>query len=58
MTTKRLTVSVAEAAEMLGISKSAAYEYARTGELPTVRMGRRLLVPTKALEALLDRPAA
>lgn len=55
---ERLTVSVTEAAEMLGISKSSAYDYVRPGELPAIRMGRRLLVPTKALQSLLDQAAA
>ena len=49
-----LTLTVPEAAELLGISRGTAYEAARTGELPTVRLGRRLLVPRARLEALLD----
>ena len=50
---EKLAVSVAEAAQMLGIGRSAAYEAARTGQLPTVRIGRRLLVPITALQRLL-----
>jgi hypothetical protein len=38
---------------MLGICRASAYEAARTGELPTVRIGRRLLVPRHQLLALL-----
>ena len=45
----RLTVSVEEAAHLLGLGRSAAYEAARRGELPTRRLGRRLLVPVPAL---------
>ena len=45
----RVTVSVEEAARLLGIGRSAAYEAARRGELPTRRLGRRLLVPVPAL---------
>jgi excisionase family DNA binding protein len=48
-----LTVAVPEAAAVLGISRSHAYELAHTGELPTVRLGRRIVVPTAALLALL-----
>lgn len=48
-----LTVTVSEAATMLGISRSHAYELAHTGELTTVRLGRRIVVPTVALQALL-----
>ncbi|WP_395243381.1 helix-turn-helix domain-containing protein [Agromyces sp. MMS24-K17] len=51
---ERLTISVEEAGEALGIGRTAAYAAARGGELPTVRLGRRLLVPTTALLALLD----
>ena len=54
----RLTITVAEAASLLGISRSAAYDYIRAGELPAIRMGRRLLVPLKALESMVDRASA
>ena len=53
-TIERVTVSVDEAAGMLGISRTSAYEYIRTGHLPAIRMGRRLLVPLKAIDDLLD----
>jgi excisionase family DNA binding protein len=48
-----LTVSVEEAARMLGISRGAAYTHARDGSLPTIRLGNRLLVPRAALDKLL-----
>jgi excisionase family DNA binding protein len=48
-----LTVSVEEAARILGISRGAAYAHARDGSLPIVRLGKRLLVPRAALEKLL-----
>jgi len=54
---KRLTLTVTEAAQMLGISRGTAYEATRTGELPTVRMGRRRLVPVTALQKLLNKPS-
>jgi len=47
------TVSVPHAGVMLGIGRCAAYEAAHTGELPTIRIGRRLLVPTAALRTML-----
>ena len=53
-TIERVTVSVDEAAAMLGISRTSAYEYIRTGHLPAIRMGRRLLIPLKAIDDLLD----
>lgn len=49
----RRTLSVPEAAKALGIGRSAAYEAARTGEIPTVRIGKRILVPVAALKRLL-----
>lgn len=49
----RLVYSVTEAAELLGISRSTAYELVSRGELPTVRLGRRLIVTRPALTALL-----
>jgi excisionase family DNA binding protein len=53
-TSERLTLSVPESAVILGISRALAYELVRRGELPTVRFGRRIVVPRKALEALLE----
>jgi excisionase family DNA binding protein len=50
------TMTVEEAARALGLSRNGAYEAARRGDLPTIRMGRRLLVPIAAFEALLAQP--
>jgi excisionase family DNA binding protein len=60
MTTKqdRLTVTIAEAAQMLGIGRNAAYEAAKKGQIPTIRIGHRLLVPAAALERMLSGNAA
>jgi len=49
----RRTMTVEEAAQMLGISRSSAYECVRRGELRALRLGRRLVVPRDALEELL-----
>lgn len=46
-------MTVAEAAAYLRISRGSAYEAARRGQLPTIRIGRRLLVPRAALDRLL-----
>ena len=45
----RATITIPEAAELLGVGRSAAYEAARRGQLPTRRVGRKLLVPVPAL---------
>lgn len=49
----RLTWTVTEAAKLLGISPTTAYEAARRGELPVRMIGRRMLVPRVALLRLL-----
>jgi excisionase family DNA binding protein len=50
---KRETLSVVEAGRRLGLGKDAAYRAARSGELPVLRIGRRLLVPKARFERLL-----
>lgn len=51
-----LTMTVEEAAAALNISRGLAYEAARDGGIPTIRIGRRLLVSRRALEKLLEAP--
>lgn len=53
----RLTLSVREAADLLGISRALAYELVCRGELPAIRLGRRIVVPRQALEAMVTRAA-
>ena len=50
---KRATYTVPEAGKKLGIGKNSAYEAAHTGQIPTIRVGRRLLVPRAALDRML-----
>jgi excisionase family DNA binding protein len=50
------TISVERAAKLLGLSRSAAYRAAATGQLPTISFGRRLLVPTSRLLEMLGLP--
>lgn len=54
--TATLTVSIPEAARLLGISRNLAYLAAARGEIPTLKVGRRVLVPTAALDQVLNRP--
>jgi excisionase family DNA binding protein len=51
---ERLVYTVAEAGELLGISRAFAYELVARGELPVIRLGRRRLVPKVALLALVE----
>lgn len=46
--------TLTEVAALLRISRGSAYEAARRKEIPTIKIGRRLLVPTDALEKLLS----
>lgn len=50
---ERATITVEEAAELLGLGRSAAYEAVRRGDLPARRLGRRILIPVPALLAWL-----
>ncbi len=52
----RETMTVEEAAMVLGIGRSAAYAAAHSGEIPTIRIGRRLLVPRERLAEMLHVP--
>jgi len=49
----RLVLSVSEAAALLGISRALAYELVARGDLPSIRLGRRLVVPKVALLEML-----
>lgn len=48
-----LAYSVSSAAEALGLSEYSVYELVRANRLPHVRVGRRILIPSKLLEAWL-----
>jgi len=50
MKTKRLTYSVEEAAEAVGIGRSLAWRMVRDGQMPCLRVGRRVVVPIAELE--------
>jgi len=53
--TERLTMTVKEAGEALGISRATAYLLARTGGIPVIRLGeRRLVVPKAQLQKMLE----
>jgi excisionase family DNA binding protein len=47
-------LTVEEAAARLGISRNSAYLAAASGQIPTLRIGRLLRVPVRALERLLE----
>ena len=49
----RLTLSVDEAGKMLGLSRGLMYQAVRKGEIPSIRIGRRILIPCAALHRML-----
>lgn len=51
---RRLTLTVEEAAQRLGISRAFAYEAVNRGDIPHIKIGRRILVPIAALDRLLE----
>ena len=58
MADERLTLSIPEAAKVLGIGRNLCYARVKTGEIPVIKVGRRLLVPRRALVKLLEQGQA
>lgn len=50
---ERLVYTVPEAGRLLGLGRNAAYDAAKRGEIPTVRIGRLVLVPKIPLHRML-----
>jgi excisionase family DNA binding protein len=50
---ERLTLTVEEAARLLGISRALAYELVHRGDIPSLRLGRRIVVPRRGIDELL-----
>ena len=54
MESNKLTFTVEETAKILGIGRNSAYEAVARGEIPVIRVGKRLLVPKAALMKMLE----
>ncbi len=54
---RRLVFSVEETAVLLGISRAFAYELVARGEIPSLRLGRRIVVPRVSIDELVARAA-
>lgn len=50
-----LTLTVEETAKLLRLGRQLTYEKVRSGEIPSVKIGRRYLVPRQALLKMLAR---
>ncbi len=48
------TLTVEEAATLLGVGRVTVYEAIRRGEMPAIRLGKRILVPRAALQRMLE----
>ncbi len=55
MDDNKAVLSVSEAAKILNLSRNSAYEGVKRGEIPCIRVGKRLLVPRAALEKMLTQ---
>jgi excisionase family DNA binding protein len=58
MNVEKATLTVDQAAKVLGVGRASAYAAIARGEVPVVRIGRRILVPRRALERLLAGSSA
>ena len=52
--TEEVSVPVEVAGEALGIGRNSAYSAIKSGEIPSVRIGRRIAVPTAAIRKMLQ----
>ena len=53
--TEPVTMTVPEAGRRLGIGRNSAYDAAARGQIPTIKIGRRLLVPRVAFDRMLEK---
>ena len=53
---QKQTLTVPETARVLGIARNSAYLAVRTGAIPSLKIGRRILVPRHAVERMLGAP--
>ena len=52
---EKAVYTVPQVAQMLGINRNLAYELARRGTLPVIRLGKRLVCPKEAIDRLLSQ---
>lgn len=51
---EKLVYTPAETQKLLGLGRGTIYEALRTGAIPSVRVGRKFLIPRAALERMLE----
>ncbi len=50
----KLAFTVEEMAQELGIGRNLAYEAVKSGEIPSIRIGKRIVIPKSALAKMLE----
>ena len=50
----RKTLTVEEAAKWLGLGRTSAFEAVHRGDIPHIRIGKRILIPVAALERMME----
>jgi excisionase family DNA binding protein len=53
---QRNTLKVAEVSVLLGLSRNATYDAIRRKEIPSIKIGRRIIIPAVAFDRMLDKP--
>ena len=54
MSSEKIILSVTETAYLLGLSRNSTYQGVQSGAIPSIRVGKRILVPRAALERMLE----
>ena len=52
--TNKLTYTVLEVSKLLGISKNSTYKAINDGDIPSVKIGSRILIPRSQIDKLLN----
>jgi excisionase family DNA binding protein len=52
---ERLMLTVAQSAELLGLGRTTTYELVMRGTIESVHVGRRRLIPRRALDRFIER---
>ena len=54
MSSEKVVLSVSETARILGLSRNSTYQGVFTGEIPHIKVGKRILIPRVALQKMLE----
>lgn len=54
MSSEKIILSVTETAYLLGLSRNSTYQGVQSGAIPSIRVGKRILIPKAALDRMLE----